>query len=70
MFFQKKTVSSIIAGFNQMMDDLDKVAAECDQRCDDLDIEITQKQAERTLANAEATKALAVRENIFRIVEG
>lgn len=70
MWFQKKTVSSIVAGFNSMIDDLEAVATEMSGAAFVNEIEIDRLAAEVDEYRAEAADARAIRENILKIVQG
>jgi hypothetical protein len=68
MFFQKKTVASVIAGFNKVCDDLDVVADAASERAGHITNELLSLETERDECWAEQDKADAVRQNILKMI--
>jgi hypothetical protein len=68
--FAKKTVSSIIAGFDKMCDDLDNVMIAQDARAKEITTEVIILEAEQTQCHDEASRAFNIRENILNMIGG
>ena len=70
MRFQKKTVATVIAGFNKVCDDLAAVANAADGRTAEISSELAQLRAEQLSCDEEARKADSIRSNILKMLEG
>ena len=70
MLFQKKTVATVIAGFNTVCDDLDAVASAAVIRTDEIADELDQLQAEQSACDEEVRRADSIRANILKMLEG
>lgn len=68
--FQKKTVSTVLAGFNKVIDDLDAVATAAMTRADVIGGEVEMLQAEQLSCDEEVRKADSIRANILKMLEG
>ena len=68
LFESKKTVASIVAGFQSMIDDLDSVHAENTDRVRENEVTIAALQADSEQALTEAGHALTVREKLAAII--
>lgn len=68
--FQKKTVATVIAGFNKVCDDLTEVSIRNFERADAIEGELSQLEVEQGQAISEASRATTIRDNILKMVEG
>lgn len=68
--FQNKTVSTVLAGFNKVIDDLKDVAERNEARSAVIDADISQLLVEQGTCLTEVRNADAVRLNIMKMLGG
>ncbi len=68
MLFQKKTVATVLAGFNKVIDDLEAVATVADNRQAAIKVEVAQLETEQEICRAECDRADAIRNNLMTLI--